>query len=163
VVGVAFSPRDPNLLALAQRNGPVTLWDLARRVRVGKPLDVTSGSANAVAFSPDGSLLAAADADGTVVLFDVATAARVGRPLHPRYGPLYAPDRQSRDINGIAFSPDGRLLATAGNDGSMVLWDLARRGPIGRRLRPGGDLVPAVAVSPDGRMVASGWTTARSS
>jgi WD40 repeat protein/DNA-binding SARP family transcriptional activator len=157
VVGVAFSPRDPNLLALAQRNGPITLWDPARRARVGKPLDVPSGSANAMGFSPDGRRLAAADADGTVVLFDVAAAARVGRPLHPPYGPLYAPGRQSRDINGIAFSPDGRLLATAGNDGSMVLWDLGRRAPIGRRLRPGGgDLVTAVAVSPDGRMVASG-------
>jgi WD40 repeat protein/DNA-binding SARP family transcriptional activator len=157
VVGVAFSPRHSNLLALAQRNGPITLWDPAKRARVGKPLDVTSESANAMAFSPDGSLLAAADADGTVMLFDVATAARVGRPLHPPYGPLYAPGRQSRDINGIAFSPNGRLLATAGNDGSMVLWDLGRRAPIGRRLRPGGgDLVTAVAVSPDGRMVASG-------
>jgi WD40 repeat protein len=157
MIGVTFNPRDPDLLALAQRNGPVTLWDLARRVWVGKPLDVTSGAANAVAFSPDGSLLAAADADGTVALFDVATAARVGRSLHPRYGPLYAPGRQSRDINGLAFSPNGRLLATAGNDNSMVLWDLARRVPIGRRLRPGGgDLITAVAISPDGRMVASG-------
>jgi WD40 repeat protein len=157
MIGVTFSPRDPNLVALAQRNGPVKLWDLARRVWVGNPLDVTSGSANAVAFSPDGSILAAADADGTVVLFDVATGARVGRPLHPRYGPLYAPGRQSRDINGLAFSPNGRLLATAGNDGSMVLWDLERRAPIGRRLRPGGgDLVTAAAISPDGRMVASG-------
>jgi len=157
VVGVAFSPRNLTLLALAQRDGPVTLWDSAKRARVGKPLDVTSGSANALAFRPDGSLLAAADADGTVMLFNVATAARVGRPLHPPYGPLYAPGRQSRDINGLAFSPNGRLLATAGNDNSMVLWDLGRRAPIGHRLRPGGgDLVTAVAISPDGRMVASG-------
>jgi hypothetical protein len=44
-VGVAFSPRDPNLLALAQHDGPVTLWDLARRVRVGNPLDVVGEGA----------------------------------------------------------------------------------------------------------------------
>jgi WD40 repeat protein len=37
VVGVAFSPRDPNLLALAQHDGPVMLWDLAKRIRVGEP------------------------------------------------------------------------------------------------------------------------------
>jgi WD40 repeat protein/DNA-binding SARP family transcriptional activator len=164
VVGVAFSPRDPNLLALAQRGGPVTLWNVARRVRVGNPLDVTGGSANVVAFSPDGSIVAAADADGTVALFDAATGARVGRPLHPPYGPIPAPD-QSRDINGIAFSPDGRLLATAGNDGSMVLWDLARRAPIGRPLRPGrrgfSVTVTAVAFSPDGRTLASGVDDSR--
>ena len=156
VVGVAFSPRDPNLLALAQRDGPVTLWDLAKRARVGNPLDVTGEDANAVAFSPDGRTLAAANhADGTVVLFDVATGARVGRPLHPPYGPIYV-QYQSRDINGIAFSPDGRLLATAGNDGSMVLWELTGRVPIGRPLRPGGYSVTAVAFSPDGRTLASG-------
>jgi WD40 repeat protein len=163
VVGVAFSPRDPNLLALVQRDGPVTLWDVARRARVGNPLDVTGGSANAVAFSPDGSILAAADVDGTVVLFDVATGARVGRPLRPPYGPIHAP-RQSREVNGIAFSPDGRLLATAGNDGSMVLWDLARRAPIGRPLRPGRGFsvtVTAVAFSPDGRTLASGVDDSR--
>jgi WD40 repeat protein/DNA-binding SARP family transcriptional activator len=159
-VGVAFSPRDPNLLALAQRAGPVTLWDVARRIRVGKPLAVTGGAENAVpvspvAFSPDGRTLAAADADGAVVLFDVATHARVGRPLHPPYGPILVP-YQSRDINGIAFSPDGKLLATAGNEGSIVLWDLAGRASIGRPLRPGGSLVTAVAFSPDGRTLASG-------
>jgi len=163
-VGVAFSPRDPNLLALAQHDGPVTLWDAARRARVGKPLAVVGGWANAVAFSPDGRIVAAANyADGTVVLFDVATGARIGRPLRPRYGPIYV-QSQSRDINGIAFSPDGKLLATAGNDGSMILWDLARRAPIGPPLRPGGGFtVTAVAFSRDGRTLATGWTTARSS
>jgi WD40 repeat protein/DNA-binding SARP family transcriptional activator len=155
IVGVAFSPRDSNLLALAQRQGPVTLWDLAKHVRVGNSLDVTGGAANAVAFSPDGRTLAAADGDGTVVLFDVATHARVGRPLHPPYGPVTA-EFQSRDINGIAFSRDGRLLATAGNEGSVVVWDLTRRVPIGHPLHPGGNSVTAVAFSPDGRKLASG-------
>jgi WD40 repeat protein/DNA-binding SARP family transcriptional activator len=154
VVGVAFSPRDPNLLALVRRDGPVTRWDVSKRARVGDPLDATGGDANAVAFSPDGRIVAAANhADGTVVLFDVATGARVGRPLHQPYGPIDAP-YQSRDVNGVAFSPDGRLLATAGNDGSVVLWDLAGRDWVGFPRRPGGS-VTAVAFSPDGRTLAS--------
>jgi WD40 repeat protein len=56
----------------------------------------------------------------------------------------------------VAFSPDGKLLATAGNDGSTVLWDLATRTQVGRPLRPHPDFsVDQVAFSPDGRTLAS--------
>jgi WD40 repeat protein len=151
IAGTAFSPRDPNLLALAQREGPVALWDVTRRTQIGKPLAVTGGLANPVAFSPDGKILAAANkTDGAVTLFDVATQARVGQPL-PSLHPIYSPV-----ITAIAFSRDGRLLATAGNEGSVVVWDLTRRVPTGHPLRPGGHSVTAVAFSPGGRTLASG-------
>jgi WD40 repeat protein/DNA-binding SARP family transcriptional activator len=157
VTGVAFSPRDRNLLALVRDDGPATLWDTARRARVGK-LPVSGGLVNAVAFSPDGRLLAAENhADGAVVVFDVATRTRVGRPLHPPYQGLSDSPYMSRDVNAMAFSRDGRLLATAGNDGATLLWDLATHAPVGRPLRPHpGFPVDAVAISPDGRTLASG-------
>jgi WD40 repeat protein/DNA-binding SARP family transcriptional activator len=157
VTGVAFSPRDRNLLALVRDDGPATLWDTARRAQVGE-LPVSGGFVNTVAFSPNGGLLAAENhTDGNVVLFDVATRTRVGQPLHPPYHGPFVPRYSSRDVNAMAFSPDGKLLATAGNDGAMVLWDLATHAPIGRPLRPHpGFTVNAVAFSPDGRMLASG-------
>ena len=60
-----------------------------------------------------------------------------------------------------AFSPDGRTLYTAGNDGRVIVWDVAgdrRLGrPFPRGLRgwePGHDYPPAFALSPDGRALA---------
>jgi WD40 repeat protein len=156
VAGIAFSPRDPKLLALAQGDGPVTLWDVSTRTRIGKPLAVTGGPENPVAFSADGGVLAAANrADGAVVLFDVGTHARVGRPLRPSYAGIH-PGRSPNNISGIAFSRDGRLLATGDQDGFIVLWDLAKHPPI---FHPVPQVccaaITSVAFSPDSRTLAS--------
>ena len=64
--GVAFSP-DGELLASADADGTVRLWNPATGQPIGTPLPADIGyGVNGVAFSPDGNLLATADADGTV-------------------------------------------------------------------------------------------------
>ncbi|MCH7729753.1 MAG: hypothetical protein IH991_25275 [Planctomycetes bacterium] len=70
-----------------------------------------------VLFSPDGKTLATAEVDGVVMLYEVATGG-IRRQLAGHEG----------RIRGLAFSADGKRLATGGSvDLTALVWDLASR------------------------------------
>jgi hypothetical protein len=73
--------------------------------------------------------------------------------------------RHPRGCNRLAFSPDGRLIATAGEDGQVRFWDVASRKERGKPLwlyfPPTHQRVWHVAFSPDGKTLVTGGADAR--
>src|SRR5262249_10606015 len=143
---------DGALLAGGSREGCVLLWDFATGSVRGR-LERPEAQALGLAFAPDGRTLAVGlaprageetAAPGLILLCDVPSlevrATLPGPPRGTRCG---------------AFAPDGRMLASGGDDGMLKLWDVAagrERVTIEWHL----DHVCSVAFSPDGLTLASG-------
>jgi WD40 repeat protein len=58
-------------------------------------------------------------------------------------------------VKSVRFSPDGETVASASDDGTVRLWDVASRQSLGQALTGHTDGVAGVAFSPDGRLLAS--------
>jgi WD40 repeat protein len=102
-------------LASAGDDGTVRLWDLRNPATPGRVLDAAHRSgADVVAFQPGGPWVASAGDDRQVLLQDPGSELPTLRLSH------------EKAVRTIVFDPDRHLLATAGREGCLRLWDLDR-------------------------------------
>ena len=88
-------------------------WHLQRRVKLDRRVLLDVGSPQfLLEFAPQRNALCAAGADSILRMFSPDTG-KIVREI---------PTGQI-EINGIAFSPDGKEFATAGDDGTIMIWD----------------------------------------
>ena len=139
-----FSP-DGRMLALASEDGSVTVREVetGREIKSVRGKDVSvDGQPGAFAvFSPEGGRLATGNPEGSVSLWDTGSWREIGIFREP-----------NRIVHRAAFSPDGTMLATAGE--TAKLWNAATRKEL--RVLSSRGYFFSIAFSPDGRRVAAG-------
>jgi WD40 repeat protein len=130
----------------------VTVWDVAGKRPLGKLSLPESGRHQGQAFSPDGNLLAAVgcevasdaeDGNGYILLWDLRTDEK--NTINTG---------ASDELTSVAFSADGRTLATGQDDGTVRLWEVGS-GLERHRFAGHECSVNEVAFSPDGKLLAS--------
>src|SRR3989442_6639011 len=182
VLSVAVSP-DGRYFAAGSNSGQVRIWREEGRV-AHLTIRSHTDRVGAIAFSPDGETLATAGLDGTVRLWDLDSGATIwtvrdhnvpvtfiafspnGKLMSGSYDGAHFWDRrtgtklsslqtQGERILAIAWSRNGRWLASGGMDSVIRLWD-AEQGTLLRELHGHRDPIIMLAFAPDTSLLASG-------
>jgi WD40 repeat protein len=145
--GMALAPND-NLLATGGKDTHVYIFDLRTRKRAH---DLKHpGEVNGLAFTPDSRHLATGCRDSRIRIFDAKTGERVALVKGHERG----------TVTDLQFTSDGKLLASAGVDGTVHLWDVSDlKNPSEKEvLKAHTGPAFGVAISPDDRwLVSAGW------
>lgn len=153
---VRFSP-DGKLLAAASMDDTFQTWNVEQGTSHAR-YEFAIGAA-CVAYSPDGMLIGVGHLDGTATLVDLEMGKN--RTVLKGHAGILRIDETVpfSTVRAVCFSPDGKTVATGAYDGRVKLWDAVtgKEVAVFERHR---DWIHEVAISPDGKLIASAADTA---
>ena len=149
VSSVAFSP-DGKYVASGSWDNSVQVWEASTGHEVARMTH--DGIVQSIAFSPDGKYVVSGGCDqaqdnftcpeGSARVWEAATGKEISRMTYDGY------------VYSVAFSPDGKYVASASVDGTARVWEASTGHEVARMTHDGP--VWSVTFSPDGKYVISG-------
>ena len=146
---------DNQTVATASHGGTVRVWSANDGQEIHSPFIDAASPMRALAFNQVSNVLAAGGDDGIVRLWNGLVCQQAGQGQFGRQC-LDMPTRitaQNGILRALAWSPDGRLLATGGDDGMLKLWYPAQSQSPLLELNQSNPVM-ALSWSPDGRRIA---------
>jgi WD40 repeat protein len=140
---LCMSP-DGRILATGSADKTIKLWDIATAREIAT-LRGHDAAIIRVVFSHSGRLLGSMDTDHKLRVWDVASRRQISSAPTGHSNPSFL---------GFTFSPDDRILASAGGEGVVRLWN-PRTGQLVGSLEGHGGFISTLAFSPDGRTLAT--------
>ena len=168
VMAISYSP-DGKMIASAGRDETVRLWNPNTGENVATLMG-HDGLVTGVAFSSDGKKIFSGSGDATVCLWSTETRkqiwssdtpqTRMQTPKVREFGFERSPGPFDtlafQWVLAVAYSPDGKTLASSGSsDGTIQLWN-ADTGTHFKTLKGHTDTVRSISFSPDGKSLVSG-------
>ncbi|KIJ57915.1 hypothetical protein HYDPIDRAFT_63737, partial [Hydnomerulius pinastri MD-312] len=143
IYAISYSPNG-KLIATGRDDNSVRIYDS----QSGRMLFDLKGHTNtvwALSFSHNGTQLVSGSWDHTIRIWNTSNGETIGEPW----------EAHSNEVTSVAYSPDDKVIATAGLGGVVWIWDVATRAKI-VEITDHPAAVECVRFSPNGSQLASG-------
>ena len=144
-------------------NRTVRIYDASTGAASGEVWSTEqTGYTRAIAISPDGKILAAGSSDSSIILYNMDTRAVNNHPIRGHSGVSASNDLHTeysgsfQSIRSLAFSKDGQILASCGEDQTVRLWNVHTGRKICDPLYGNTSTVSSVKFAPDMKQLVTG-------
>jgi len=146
------------IVASASQGGVVRLWQLEAAEEVHGYYQGAQFRLHAIAWAPTGMQLTVGGDDGSIQVWSNPLLCHQSVAVQAEMQCADPPQQfraHTAAVRALAWSPDGRFLATGGDDGLLAIWDAAAGFSLLSTSQPDAPVL-ALAWAPDQRYLATG-------